>query len=107
MLPADILGKLSEAQLETVIYAGEAHTGFLAGAWTVDDTLDSLSAASEDAERAARYRLVIEEGPSGSFIYKTMDRLTGEVIKQLPREQVVDLMQTGDYSSGSVINTTA
>ncbi|MGZ9113413.1 MAG: flagellar protein FlaG [Brevundimonas sp.] len=65
------------------------------------------SRASEDAERNARYRLVIEEGPSGSFIYKTMDRITGEIVKQLPREQVVDLMQTAQYSSGSVINTTA
>jgi flagellar protein FlaG len=52
---------------------------------------------------------VIEEGPHpGSFIYKTMDRVTGEVVKQLPREQVVDLMQDAQkYSSGSVINTTA
>ena len=62
---------------------------------------------AQEAERAARYRLVIEEGPSGSFIYKTMDRVTGEVVKQLPREQVVGLMQTAEYSSGSVINTTA
>lgn len=65
------------------------------------------SRASEEADRAARYRLVIEEGPSGSFIYKTLDRLTGEVVKQLPREQVVDLMRTAEYSSGSVINTIA
>ncbi|RZI98270.1 MAG: hypothetical protein EON90_14120 [Brevundimonas sp.] len=65
------------------------------------------SRASEEAERNARYRLVIEEGPSGSFIYKTMDRVTGEVVKQLPREQVVDLMEAAEYSSGSVINTTA
>ncbi len=55
-LPGDILGKLSEAQLETVIYAGEAHTGFLAGGWTVDDTLDNLSAAPEDATNAIRFR---------------------------------------------------
>ncbi|RJE87179.1 strawberry notch-like NTP hydrolase domain-containing protein [Paracoccus onubensis] len=55
-LPADILGKLSEAQLETVIYAGEAHAGFLAGAWTVDDTFDTLSAAQEDAKDAIRFR---------------------------------------------------
>jgi len=55
-LPGDILGKLSEAQLETVIYAGEAHAGFLAGAWTVDDTLDTLAAAPEDAEGAIRFR---------------------------------------------------
>ncbi len=55
-LPKDILGKLSEAQLETVIYAGEAHAGFLAGAWTVDDTLDNLAATPEDAEGAIRFR---------------------------------------------------
>lgn len=62
----------------------------------------------QEAERTARYRLVIEEGPqAGSFIYKTLDRVTGEVVKQLPREQVVDLMRTARYSAGSVIDTKA
>ncbi|WP_323718168.1 strawberry notch family protein [Paracoccus aminovorans] len=56
VLPKDILGRLSEAQLETVIYAGEAHTGFLAGGWTVDDTFDNLSASPEDATNAIRFR---------------------------------------------------
>jgi predicted RNA methylase len=55
-LPKDILGRLSDAQLETVIYAGEAHSGFLAGTWTVDDTLDSLSVTPEDANGAIRFR---------------------------------------------------
>ncbi len=77
-----------------------------AGSTTGGDFRDSR--ASEEAERAARYRLVIEEGPqAGSFIYKTMDRVTGEVVRQLPREQVIDLMQTAEYSAGSVIDTTA
>ena len=63
---------------------------------------------AQEAERAARYRLVIEEGPhSGSFIYKTLDRVTGEVVKQLPREQVIDLMRAVQYSAGSVIDTKA
>ena len=31
-------GLLSDAQLESVIYAGEAHSQFLAGSWTVDET---------------------------------------------------------------------
>ena len=63
---------------------------------------------AQEAEQAARYRLVIEEGPnSGSFIYKTLDRITGEVVKQLPREQVVDLMRAAQYSAGSVIDTKA
>ncbi|HEV2082480.1 MAG TPA: hypothetical protein VGR32_08490 [Brevundimonas sp.] len=66
------------------------------------------SPASQQADDAARYRLVIEEGPSaGSYIYKTLDRLTGEVVRQLPREKVVELMQGPHYASGSVIDTSA
>ncbi|RWJ00036.1 bifunctional class I SAM-dependent methyltransferase/DEAD/DEAH box helicase [Mesorhizobium sp.] len=55
-LPHNILDLLSDAQLETVIYAGEAHAEFLAGAWTVDDTFDVVSAAAEDAANAVRFR---------------------------------------------------
>jgi hypothetical protein len=57
-LPADLVaqGLLSDAQLETVIYAGEAHAGHLAGAWTVDATFDLVSAAPDDAEGAVRFR---------------------------------------------------
>ncbi|MFN4355766.1 strawberry notch-like NTP hydrolase domain-containing protein [Parvibaculum sp.] len=49
-------GVLSDAQLETVIYAGEAHTGFLSGAWTVDATFDVVSAAPDEAASAVRFR---------------------------------------------------
>ncbi|MGV6876572.1 strawberry notch-like NTP hydrolase domain-containing protein [Pseudochelatococcus sp. B33] len=56
LLPKSILGLLSDAQLETVIYAGEAHSAYLAGAWKVDDTLDVLSAAPEDARGAVHFR---------------------------------------------------
>ena len=56
VLPANVLSLLSDAQLETVIYAGEAHSDFLAGAWTVDDTLDNLTAAAQDAKDAVRLR---------------------------------------------------
>jgi predicted RNA methylase len=55
-LPQNILDLLSDAQLETVIYAGEAHSTFLGGAWTVNDTLDNLTAAPEDAEDAVLFR---------------------------------------------------
>jgi len=57
-LPAPLLadGLLSDAQLETVIYAGEAHGDYLAGSWTVDDTFDVVSAAREDAPNAVRFR---------------------------------------------------
>ncbi len=49
-------GLLSDAQLETVILAGEAHGGILAGAWTVDATFDVVAAAPDDAEGAVRFR---------------------------------------------------
>ncbi|VVS96000.1 p-loop containing NTP hydrolase pore-1/Helicase C-like/Methyltransferase domain protein [Roseovarius sp. EC-HK134] len=57
-LPAAILrdGLLSDAQLETVIYAGEAHGAYLAGSWTVDETGDMVSAAPDDAADAVRFR---------------------------------------------------
>jgi predicted RNA methylase len=56
--PASIVtdGLLSDAQLETVIYAGEAHSDFLAGSWTLDETFDVVSAAPEDAPNAVRFR---------------------------------------------------
>ena len=47
---------LSDAQLESVVYAGEAHTTFLKGSYTVNDTWDIVSAAAEDAEDTVRFR---------------------------------------------------
>jgi hypothetical protein len=57
-LPAEAVsqGLLSDAQLESVIYAGEAHRRYLAGSWTVDETFDVVSAAPDDAENAVRFR---------------------------------------------------
>jgi predicted RNA methylase len=57
-LPQAVLdhGLLSDAQLESVVYAGETHGGFLAGAWTVDATFDTVAAAPGDAEGAVRFR---------------------------------------------------
>lgn len=49
-------GDLSDAQLESVIYAGEAHTGYLTGHWSVDTTFDNLKAVKPDEEGAVRFR---------------------------------------------------
>jgi len=56
MLPANIHELLSDAQLETVIYAGEAHGEYLAGSWAVDETFDLVQAAPADAANAVRFR---------------------------------------------------
>jgi len=57
-LPANVVtaGLLSDAQLESVVYAGEAHSGHLAGSWVVDETFDVVSAAPDGAENAVRFR---------------------------------------------------
>ncbi|MDA9495132.1 methylase [Bradyrhizobium sp. CCBAU 11361] len=57
-LPSSLVadGVLSDAQIESVIYAGEAHSEFLAGSWTVDATFDVVAAARDDAENAVRFR---------------------------------------------------
>ena len=57
-LPANVVadGILPDAQLESIIYAGEAHSEFLAGSWTVDATFDVVAAAREDAGNAVRFR---------------------------------------------------
>lgn len=52
---------------------------------------------------AADFRLVIEEDETrGGFIYKTIDRRTGEVIQQLPRADVLKLRDEADYAAGAV-----
>jgi hypothetical protein len=57
-LPPNVIAGslLSDAQIESVVYAGDTHAGYLAGAWTVDETFDVVSAAPDDAEGAVRFR---------------------------------------------------
>jgi flagellar protein FlaG len=53
-------------------------------------------------------RLVIEEDKAtNSYVYKTVDRLTGKVIQQLPREQVLQLREQLDYEAGNVVRAKA
>jgi len=56
----------------------------------------------------AELRLVIEEDEaSGAYVYKTVNRRTGEVVQQLPREEVLKLARHVDYHAGGVIRTKA
>ena len=56
----------------------------------------------------ATQRLVIEmDQDSGSYIYKTVDRVTGEVIQQLPRAELLRLRKLVHYTAGAVIQTKA
>ena len=49
-------GILSDAQLESIIYAGEAHGGHLSGHFTVNDSYEQVERASEDNRQAVQFR---------------------------------------------------
>ena len=53
-------------------------------------------------------RLIIEEdAQTGAFVYKTMDRRTGQVIQQFPREEILRLKQEEEYVAGTVVDARA
>lgn len=79
-----------------------AHQSAHAGSADTRDTSSPVDRLAED------YRLVIEkDGATGSYIYKTLDRSTGEVVSQFPREEVLKLRDSPAYQAGQVIVTKA
>jgi hypothetical protein len=54
----------------------------------------------------ADQRLTIREGlDAGAFVYAVVDRASGKVMVQIPREDVDALAQRPDYSAGQVVDT--
>lgn len=50
-------------------------------------------------------RLVIEEDQeTGKFVYRIIDRTTGEVIKQFPREEVLRMQQSVNAVRGAILD---
>jgi flagellar protein FlaG len=71
------------------------------------DTVSSAKRAAQSQD-PVDMRLVIEEDKaSNSYVYKTVNRLTGEVIQQLPRDQVLKLREQLDYEAGDVVSAKA
>lgn len=53
-------------------------------------------------------RLIIEEDKaSGTYVYKTVNRVTGEIVLQLPREEILRKHDEPSYVAGGVIRTKA
>ena len=54
----------------------------------------------------AEQRLVIREGTEdGLFIYTILDPASGEVMMQIPREELEKFGARPDYEAGQVVNT--
>jgi len=66
---------------------------------------DSPRPPKDPAPQSADLRLVIEEDEqSGAIVYKTLDRRTGEVVRQLPREEVLRLKDDPTYGPGDIVD---
>jgi flagellar protein FlaG len=64
----------------------------------------SAEPAEGETPDPADLRLLIEDDQAaGSYVYKTVDRRTGKVVQQLPREQILRLREASDYTAGAVI----
>jgi flagellar protein FlaG len=74
----------------------------------VTETAPRQATAPTAATDPANLRLVIEDDQAaGCFVYKTIDWRTGQVVQQLPREQLLKLRETDAYLAGDVIKTEA
>ena len=59
----------------------------------------------DDGPQPGDLRLVIEQdGDTGQYVYKTVDRRTGETLQQFPREQILKLREEMGYASGAVFD---
>jgi flagellar protein FlaG len=71
----------------------------------------SASAAKSDGvapKEDVDLRLIIEEDlAAASYVYKTINSRTGEVIQQYPREEVLRIREDANYHAGGVISTKA
>jgi flagellar protein FlaG len=53
--------------------------------------LGSAAQAAARADQLSRHRLIIEGDPDSGYVYKSVDRLTGQVVSAYPRETVIRL----------------
>ncbi len=61
--------------------------------------------AVADGPRPGDLRLVIEQdAKTGTYIYKTVDRRTGDILQQFPREDVLRFKQAEHYGPGEVFD---
>jgi len=78
-----------------------------ANAETSGPNLSDQRDARRQADQLVTHRLIIEGDPQTGFIYKSVDRQTGRIVSEFPRETVIRLQADPGYAQGSVIDTQA
>jgi len=88
----------------------QADQGVGPSSYSASEILSPQAVRQDDTvvTNPADLRLVIEDDKdAGTVVYKTVDWRTGEVVQQLPREQVLLLRENQGYSAGSLLATKA
>jgi flagellar protein FlaG len=63
-------------------------------------------APAKQNDASADLRLVIEEDKAaGSYVYKTVDPISGKVVFQMPREQLLKMREAPDYRPGAIVDS--
>jgi len=57
-------------------------------------------------DNSADLRLVIEDDKAaGSYVYVTINPVTGKVVSQIPREQLLKMREDPDYKPGAIFDS--
>jgi flagellar protein FlaG len=51
--------------------------------------------------------MIEDDKAAGEYVYKTIDRRTGDVVSQWPTEQVLRLREASNYSPGKLVQQVA
>ncbi len=71
---------------------------------------DTSSSTGKDKSPPPYYqlRLTVDKDPNtGTWIYKAINRDTGEVVSELPQQSLLEMKNSQGYQAGSVITTQA
>ena len=63
--------------------------------------------ASQPAAAQSATRVSIEPDGAQGYVYRLVDRLTGRVLVELPREKVEQLTASPGYAAGALVSTSA
>ena len=75
---------------------------------TISALTQAAAAPAPAAKPQPNARLTIEENADGwGYVYKLVDRFTGKIISQAPREQIADLAANETYSAEQVLRSLA
>jgi flagellar protein FlaG len=103
-LPAQVQELPAQNQIVPMTVPGKASDGeVVSGAGKAEARKSAEQKVVDDGPQPGDLRLVIEQDTdSGVYVYKTVDRRTGETLKQYPREDVLRFKEAASYGPGAI-----